>query len=748
MDKIKIKFPNKLFILVNIFFILLFLLLPYYLFEGRLFLGGDDTRFYYSYPSEVLKSLSLFSWNNISSLPLFIPNHQYIPLLLISLFLEKILVSKVILSYFSFSLVMILGFVYFQKFIRELIGKEYLISFTGAIIYILSPIIAASHLVYFLSPVWLVCLVPIISYYYVCFMRRGKSIDIVKVVIWSICLSLAFYAVVWIAAILVPLLCGIIIFSIFVENPFKKRVKKTLVFISFIFSSQLFWLVPFAMSLRNVGENNLGVKPVSKEVVNSFAPTVLSIATGNIIYPLLTFYHRQIVFDFEGQLKYVFLNYFDHVLPLGLIFIIVLFLGIVNYRRSLNKDRQLVFLFFLFTFIAALYFFTVNIGVLKYIFLFFGFIPGFSVFRNFIDKFSLGYIFIYASMLSLCLLVIKKYSKFYFLLIFMTIAVVLINFVPIKQVINRPVWTTKNIYQTLYFPDEYLEFAEKVKSTIPTTVGVIAFPQNIASYAIITEDNAKNAYVGTSPFKFLTGVNDLSGTASFPSSISSNIVDSITDRNYQYLLISLSQINVGYLMVTSNVPPEVKNSYLFKKEYLRFQDEQLIRSITSRELIKSKLGNYKIYKIKNSTSLINSTGNVYFKKINPVKYKIVIKNLNSSEKFYFHETYHPGWKLFSNERNYKNTVLSNFLDVHYLLRKPIFDDSHHPLGAYGNEWVIKKETIVKNIDSSRYVLNKDGSIDVILTLYFLPQVYFYIGTVLSLVMLFLGFLGLYKKNKK
>ncbi len=737
-------------VIINLIIIGYLIYLPYYLFDGRLFLGGDDTRFYYYYPSALLKSLSLFSWNNISSLPLYIPNHQYIPLLLVSTFFDNLLNSKIILSYSSFSAVLILGFIYFQKLVREIIGKEYLISIVGAVFYIFSPIIAASHLAYFLSPVWLVCLVPIIFYYYLCFLHRGEIQDVFKVVLWCIFLSLAFYAVVWIAGLLLPLFSAFIIFLIFVKNPLKNRVRKTSVFIFSIFASQLFWLFPFVMSLRNVGDGGLGVRPVSKEIVDSFAPTVLSIASGNIINPLLTFYHRQILFDFDGQLKNVFLNYYDYVLPLSLVFVVVLFIGLAKYKQVLKMDEKNKFIFFFIAFLAALYFFTINVGVLKNIFLFLGNIPGFSVFRNFIDKFSLGYIFIYAIFLTQCLFVIKRFFRFYLIFLVLVILVVIVNFIPIKQVVNRPVWRTNNIYQTVHFPKEYLDFAKETGSKLPKTENVIGFPQNIASYAIITEENGENAYVGTSPFKFLTGVNDLSGTASYPSNISNLVVESIRKRDYERLLNLLEQVNVGYVMVTRNIPDEVKKSYLFDHEYLEFQDDELIRSISDRELVRSESGKYIIYKLKNSPKVIDSTGEVSFEKINSVKYKVKIKNLDKQESLFFYETFNSGWKIFPGDKTYDNTVSGNIADILYLFKEPIFDESHLPIDPYGNKWAVDEDEVKNKIQSSSFVQNKDGSIDIIFTLYFLPQVYFYIGILMSAILLSMGFLYLYlsKKNEK
>src|SRR6185436_16615386 len=90
--------PELVFNVINALVVLGLVLLPFYLFNGRLSLGGDDTRFYYAYPSEFLKSLTLYSWNNISSLPYYIPNHHWIPFVAVLTLLERILGSKILLE--------------------------------------------------------------------------------------------------------------------------------------------------------------------------------------------------------------------------------------------------------------------------------------------------------------------------------------------------------------------------------------------------------------------------------------------------------------------------------------------------------------------------------------------------------------------------------------------------------------------------------------------------------------------------
>lgn len=715
--------------------------LPYYLFDGRLFLGGDDTRFYYAYPREVLNNLALYSWNNISSLSTNIPNFHSVPFLLLFSFIESFFSSKIAFFYFCFSLPSVLGFIYFQKFIRELTNCGFDISIISALIYVLSPITLVS-LSFFLTPVWLLALFPIISYYFICFIKRGKYRDLLKVVLWSIIFSIAFFTIAWVLGLIIPLFFGLIII-VFVKKPSKLIIKRSITFWYFIICSQLFWFIPFFMSLVSSGANDLGSEAVSDSFINSFALTVRETASGNVLYPLLNFYQREIAFNYDWQLKNIFKDYFDKFLLLSTIYIFVLFVGLLRFNRALSLSEKRIFIFFLSAFILVLYFSTVNIGFLKEIFIILGNIPGFALFRNFTDKFSVSFVFIYSTLLSLCLLVVKKESRFYRLIVVLVLLALIINFSPIKKIINAPLWKTKDIYTTVNLPKEYLSFVSDVKSLVPNETNIIAFPQNIASYSVISEGNSRNAYVGTSPFKFFTGINDLSGEYSYPENISHEIKRDITEQNAKEMLTLLSEINVGYLMVTNNIPDQILRSYLFEKDYLKLQNMKFIQSLVDREVIRSEKGSYIIYKLKNNPKIISSTANIEYKKINPIFYKIYVKGLKKNEKLVFLETYNSGWKIYLNQDKYYNKDILSLIS----LMNPVFNNSHKQVGDYGNMWKIGKTEIENEFNTNYYSINKDESIDVELLLFFLPQLYFYIGTASTVIFMFIGVFVIYKFKK-
>src|SRR5690348_3495783 len=99
-------------IIVSIFL----LLLPYIIFQNKLFIGGDDTRLFYIFPDQWINSIGFYSWFHFSTFGINNPNQFIIPFLSLIFVLNFIIKSKVVIDYLFFSLPLILGFIFFQKF--------------------------------------------------------------------------------------------------------------------------------------------------------------------------------------------------------------------------------------------------------------------------------------------------------------------------------------------------------------------------------------------------------------------------------------------------------------------------------------------------------------------------------------------------------------------------------------------------------------------------------------------------------
>jgi hypothetical protein len=614
---------NNFIIAVNILAIIVFLLLPYYLFKGKLFIGGDDTRLFYIYPLEWLRTISFSSWFNFSSIGFYNPGFVLIPILSILSILDFLIPSKIILQYLFFSLPLILGFIYFQKFIAELVSqnKRYKIEiFLGALIYTFSPILIIGVLINFLYFVWLIALLPIILFYFLKYLKTSQFKYIFLNIFWCLIFSLALYSIPWFLGFVIPLGIALFILLIFFT---KKNIlhflKRSFLFFGFLLISQAFWLLPFITSFLNVSQSNIVGRILTTEEADTFVPIVLATSNDNIIYPLLNLFHRKIAFDFNWPLKEIFISFYNKTILFNIIFLIVLFLGLFNFKKYFKNFEKRSFITFLIAFLISLFLFTVNIGPLKDVFLLLGRIPGFVIFRNFYDKFALGYILIYSIVLTLSLIIInrrfenKKFARAAILVI-LTFVIVL-NVLPIKKIISKPLWTTKNIYTNITIPEEYMHFMSEIKNKILPTFNILSLPFNNAGYTIIKEENSNNVFVGRSPVQVFTGINDFSGNLSFPNDISKLFNKYIIERDYDRLKNLLSLYNVNYIFETANIPAEVLNSYLFDKTVLKKQDQIFKDNIFGEKILSSENGNYNLYKLKykenQSASVVNIPTNIY-----------------------------------------------------------------------------------------------------------------------------------------
>lgn len=767
---------NKLFSnkknLLNLLTILLLLALPYYIFSGKLYLGGDDTKIFYSYPIEFIKNVTFFSWFKFSSLGINGPSHYIFPFLSVWSVLSLIIKSKVALNYLGFSIPLVLGFYYFQKAIKELfnIDKENDTElFLGSLFYILSPILIINQMFVFLISIWLLGLIPILVFYFLRYLKTKNFKYVYIAALWCLVLGQAVNSIPWFLGFILPISFGLLITGFLYK---KKEIlfflKHLLIFSGFIIVSQSFWLLEFISSYINLGQNSFASKFLSQGFIDTFTPTVLSTATGTIIYPLFNLFIRQIPFDFVWKLKDVFVNFYDKTFILNLFFILILATGIFNFKKYLNSRNRKIYLLVFVSFLFSLYFFTVNIGPLKDLFLLFKYIPGFIMFRNFYDKFAPGYVLIYATLISVSLiLATNKYLKKRNIILFIFFLITLINFIPVKDTVNSPLWTTKDIYKTIVFPKEYLNFMNYIKNNISSTNNILSIPFGSSAYTVVSDEVLNHVYAGVSPVKIFSGVNDISGHLSFNFTKEADIVDSlIIKRKYSEFNKIMFEHNINYVLVTKNVPEELKTSYLFNPDLFDVQDNGFIKAITSTKIAESSNKNYILYEAKKINNLIG-TNNIFYQKLSQIKYVIYIKNINKEKELIFLDTYHSGWKLFlvqSPSLNFCQNPVRNLLtkateckakdilfdtnDISFSLKHSIFDDKHLLVNNEYNKWLINSRYIKNNFDKSYYVLNKDGSIDLQLVLYFVPQNYFYFGSVISFIAFICGFLFIRKKNEK
>lgn len=759
--------------LLNLLIIVAILVLPYWLFDGKLFIGGDDGRLYYAYPELWLKNTAWFSWFNFSSTGLHNPQQFIVPLVGILATL-KIFLPPLVVMNLAFSVVIILGFIFFQRMFHALVGDTtssntatQLAALLGSLFFITSPIIWAITVAPFLYAVWLIALLPILFFNFLRYLKSGQLRYVLYGTVASAALSVGFIAVPWLLGAIIPIGVGILISAlVFRREEIIIFIKRSAIFGFVLLATQSFWLLPFAISLQDKSGSFAGTA-MSATTQDTFSPTVIAtMFQNNILYPILNLFHRSIVFNFNWQIKEAFELVYDKIFLVNCIFVAIVILALFLRRHIPDSSEKRIFLILAVAWLISLFLFTVNIGPLKEVFLMLGSIPGAGMFRNAFDKFAIGYVFIYATLISFSLWIIFRSSfagrkKYIACLIVLFASAIIINFLPIKKLVNRPLWTTNNIYTTIKFPNEYSNFVEVIKHHALTTNNVLSIPFAFPGYAIIKDESSNNVYVGASPLKILTGINDFSGALSFNNETErERLYRAVSSQNFAEFEQFLHEYNVGYLLVTNNIPRAVMDSYIFngfpeQKKFNRQLASWLRSKLLGVEVAKSETGAYSLYRIDRPTSLLESK-NIVFKKISPVKYKLSIRGVTEQQSLVFKDTFNLGWKLYLDRpsglsdcqgvadglpANIRECGRENHLfdweDVRYLWRNNLSFIHRPGKGDISNEWAIDRQ-VIKEASENDYVKNPDGSIDVEMTLYFYPQLYFYLGIFISIV----GFLVL------
>lgn len=756
-------------------------ILPYWLFDGKLSIGGDDGRLYFIFSQFWIDNLAWFSWFNFSSIGLHNPQQFIVPIVSIFALLNKLL-PQLVVSNLAFSLPLVLGIIFFQKMIQAIFWRENesnalnLAALLGGLFYIFSPILWTISIAPFLYAVWLLALLPILSYYFLKYLQSGRWSYVLKGALAGVVLSLGFMAVPWFLGAIIPMVISLFICAkLFQRRELIKFTKRLAFYLTVLVVAQCFWLIPFGMSMLDTTGSYVG-STLSAATQDTFRPTVVAtMSQNNIVYPLLNLFHRSIVFDFNWQIKKAFEQVYDNTYAINLIYVGIVSLAVLLGRQFADISEKRNFLIFAVALVSALFLFTVNIGPLMEVFLMLGNIPGMGMFRNAFDKFAIGFVYIYSILISISIWIILKYvpasyKRHLGVLIIFFVMTLLINVIPIKTLVNQPLWTTNNVFTTIRLSDEYSHFIEKVRQHTLKTSNVLSIPFAFPSYSIIKDESSNNVYIGASPLKILTGINDFSGSLSiYNEAEKQRLYRSVLSQNFAEFEQLLDEYNIGYVLVTNNIPRAVMNSYIFNgfPEQKKFNHQLQTWLRTKRlgfEVAKSETGMYSLYRIDRATSLFESQ-NAVFKKISPVKYKLSIRGLTKQQRLVFRDSFNLGWKLYLDKHTNLNECpmvadglpgqireclrenhLVDWEDFSYFWRSNLSFARTSANNGINNEWSIDGQ-LIKDVGGGNYVQQPDGSIDVEMTLYFYPQLFFYVGIFISMMGLFVLTLLSFRQNR-
>ncbi|MEK9155690.1 MAG: hypothetical protein AAB360_00100 [Patescibacteria group bacterium] len=199
----------------------------------------------------------------------------------------------------------------------------------------------------------------------------------------------------------------------------------------------------------------------------------------------------------------------------------------------------------------------------------------------------------------------------------------------------------------------------------------------------------------------------------------------------------------------------------------RFSERSKVVSSTLKKLEDQKVvdkinenGLFDLYRvspeyIRPVISFQGNVQNVEFARVNPVKYKIRLTGLSGNGAIVLNQSFNSQWSAFvkktgsnhfscGGEINYslsktkecvvKKDSFFEWGDAEYAVNRNRLTD-HFLSDEYANGWILTADDIRGKFSTDYYKENPDGSLDLEVVLFFLPQFYIYLQVILSLIIL-------------
>ena len=133
---------------------------------------------------------------------------------------------------------------------------------------------------------------------------------------------------------------------------------------------------------------------------------------------------------------------------------------------------------------------------------------------------------------------------------------------------------------------------------------------------------------------------------------------------------------------------------------------------------------YTLFKFNRNNELeisnVATSATVLYIKSDQTKYEIYLRNVKGTIPLVFSQTFNQGWKLYINN---SNDSIFGFL-------YPSINESDHMLvNGYANSWILPINDLCNHNGNCQK--NNDGSYNLVLSLEFMPQRFFYIGEIVS-----------------
>jgi hypothetical protein len=651
---------------LDILILLFCLVLPFIFFGTKLWVGGDTSKLYFFYPKDWQNNISNFAWmkfsgNGIQAAPFYL--NPFLSLLRVVYWLK---VPAFIVQNSFFASFLFASY-FFQKKILKNINSDKTFSTIGASLYAFSPIFFATIYRSYLFSFWLVPLIPLNIYLYQKYQLKSKINFLIVIFLINFFFAPAFSAIPWLLAFL----CCSLIWILLNKKYLLKNWKTLLIFLMTIAASQLFWIIPFMSQF--LWKNSFVSNVIdSNESGNSLGLAIQVLTPGNnIFYPLGNLFHNSIVQRFHWNTRETFDIYYNNFLLINLFWPIL-----IVYKLLHKPSRKLLII--CFSLLISLFLFTINIEVFKEIFVWLGNIPGFLMFRNFYDKFAIGFVFFFSLTVTMAATNLGKIKN---IIKVVTTFIVILNLIPLfsPHFLVKPIPYTKDIYpQISKVSEEYLDFLKIVKEEVNSGEVILNYPYTITSYTIVNGLEPNNYFFGRSSLAVFTGLNDIGGTHSLSALEAKDFEKYLIKADYDSLKEFFEEHNINYLLVNNKIDSDIYDySYLIGHNLFAYQQNLFSPELGFELIHESSHKNYSLYALNSIDSYIELNDQALsYEVINPtlIKFKQTLVP-TEEDNLVLKESFHSGWVIWpkldsnhqANSKNHNKWKTSVFSQGDYYL---------------------------------------------------------------------------------
>ncbi len=725
--------------------------IPFLLWGNVYVVGGDDTRLYYVFPKEFLVNyaFNIISDNTLGGAMTGYASVSYFApvFFVISLFKLIPYISTQMLLY---GLNLAFGFYGIYKLIGLWVESKTIRGFYSNIIaslfYISSVYLVHTLYTHQLLSMYLVSVVPFTLYF---FIKGLKEANIRLIVISTLIFSLfstTINTLPWSAAVLIVILPFLLYEAFFAKRRF---LQYSLLFLVLSILLNFHWIFHFIYQY---------IHPTGLQTMLEYYSSNDFIKDNIRIITAVSQAYSPLNIPFAQMDNNFFTNYSWFAVIQGLFFVCITLASV--FIAKVNKVYAIPYFVSLSAFLLAWFFFSPDFGSWgREVFLYLSLhVPFFTMFRNMYDKFALPLSLTYALVFAMSLhILLQRIRPNFFIVLCVGLLIVLgATFVTSTQHLKKNISDSAKFSGT--FNDDFTDLVRYLQNQHDPS-HVLWVPLNGPTYANIEDKYLSNHfYSGLSPLRVLADMSDYTGRFGFITQsdlfLGDKIFESLEEKEYDTVGKILQQRNAKYIIVDHQKLPSNMHAFMYggeSKKLLTVQGIEFQKTILGQKIkdfgkrytlysINPRFGNDKLYLTDDFKSFPQNFNELSYKKVASYQYEIAINNLKDEKKLVFLDPFSKDWVLYLQSDNNKRA----YAQAENIL---VYD--------YANGWVISPRKIKENYEKEFYTTNSDGSMNLNMRLYFVPQQYnlpIYIislGTFIILcVIVIFGFREKSKKAKR